>query len=288
MKTPLTYYGGKQNMVRHILPLIPDHETYVEPFVGGAAVFWAKQKAGVEVLNDTNQEIVNLWQVLQTQPDELAAMIAATPYSRRVYDFSLQVYKFAEFHEPVRRAWATWIQCNVSFAGKIGAGWAYDNKPNDGGQDKWALAYHAKRLSFADQDHLQAVNDRLAHVQFECRDALYVIKQRDHPSAFHYIDPPYPNTEQGSYAGYTIEHYTQLLDLLTTLEGKFMLSSFDAPLLREYATAHGWIIREFDKIGRANLAVDGKREKRNPEVLAMNYDPSTIQDLNTNQLFHTC
>lgn len=43
LKTPVTYYGGKQTMVSKILPLIPEHKLYAEPFAGGAAIFWAKE-----------------------------------------------------------------------------------------------------------------------------------------------------------------------------------------------------------------------------------------------------
>jgi DNA adenine methylase len=41
MKTPLTYYGGKQQLSATILKLIPEHKRYVEPFTGGSAVFFA-------------------------------------------------------------------------------------------------------------------------------------------------------------------------------------------------------------------------------------------------------
>ena len=54
MKTPISYYGGKQSLLKHILPLIPEHRIYVEPFFGGGAVFFAKEPAKVEVINDHN------------------------------------------------------------------------------------------------------------------------------------------------------------------------------------------------------------------------------------------
>ena len=57
MKTPISYYGGKQSLAATILGLIPPHRLYCEPFVGGAAVFFAKEKSKVEVINDTNGEI---------------------------------------------------------------------------------------------------------------------------------------------------------------------------------------------------------------------------------------
>lgn len=47
LSTPISYYGGKQSMLPHILPLIPKHEIYVEPFFGGGAVFWAKEPTAV-------------------------------------------------------------------------------------------------------------------------------------------------------------------------------------------------------------------------------------------------
>ena len=44
LKTPVTYYGGKQRLLKHILPLIPEHTQYVEPFFGGEAVYFAKDR----------------------------------------------------------------------------------------------------------------------------------------------------------------------------------------------------------------------------------------------------
>lgn len=87
LRAPISYYGGKQRMLKHILPLIPQHSTYTEPFVGDGAVFWAKQPAGVEVLNDLNGELVNFYQVIQREPEALAAMIQETPHSRTLHTF---------------------------------------------------------------------------------------------------------------------------------------------------------------------------------------------------------
>ena len=61
MKTPITYYGGKQTMLKHILPLIPKHEIYTEPFCGGAAVLFAKDPVKAEIINDINQNLTNFY-----------------------------------------------------------------------------------------------------------------------------------------------------------------------------------------------------------------------------------
>jgi DNA adenine methylase len=62
LKTPITYYGGKQNLVTTILPLIPNHKLYAEVFVGGGAIFWSKPQSDVEVINDTNREMINFYE----------------------------------------------------------------------------------------------------------------------------------------------------------------------------------------------------------------------------------
>ncbi|MEG0518987.1 MAG: DNA adenine methylase, partial [Bacteroidales bacterium] len=50
MKTPISYYGGKQTLLKHILPLIPEHSLYTEAFAGGCAVLFAKEPVPFEVI----------------------------------------------------------------------------------------------------------------------------------------------------------------------------------------------------------------------------------------------
>lgn len=65
MRTPVSYYGGKQSMLNEILPRIPKHRIYTEVFFGVGAVFWAKEKVEVEVVNDLNREVINFYQQLK-------------------------------------------------------------------------------------------------------------------------------------------------------------------------------------------------------------------------------
>ncbi|MEM9931268.1 MAG: DNA adenine methylase, partial [Bacteroidota bacterium] len=65
MKPPFSYYGGKQRLASRILKMIPEHNLYAEPFVGGGAVFWNKEKSEVEVINDTNRELINFYRVVK-------------------------------------------------------------------------------------------------------------------------------------------------------------------------------------------------------------------------------
>lgn len=65
LKPPLTYYGGKQLMLKNILPIIPEHEIYNEPFFGGGALFFAKEPSKIEFINDISGEIVNFYRVIK-------------------------------------------------------------------------------------------------------------------------------------------------------------------------------------------------------------------------------
>ena len=65
MRTPITYYGGKQSIKNHIIPLIPEHRVYVEPFFGGGTIFFEKGPSYLEVINDINHNVVNFYEVMQ-------------------------------------------------------------------------------------------------------------------------------------------------------------------------------------------------------------------------------
>ena len=64
-RTPISYYGGKQIMLKYILPLIPEHQIYTEAFFGGGAVFWAKEPSQTEIINDFNANVYNFYQILK-------------------------------------------------------------------------------------------------------------------------------------------------------------------------------------------------------------------------------
>jgi DNA adenine methylase len=269
LKTPLTYYGGKQTMLRHILPLIPEHQVYVEPFAGGAAVFWAKHPVAIEVLNDRNGEIVNFYQTLQTNGEALVKLIVATPHSRSLHRKADFIYTNPELFTPLERAWAVWVQCTMSFASIIQGGYGYGRTPSASGKDTTTMRVANRREAW--ETNLEALKARLRLVQIEHNDALKVIQSRDSAVAFHYVDPPYINADQGHYKGYTESDFAALLACLGQLEGKFLLSCYDGPMLREHAARHGWIVDTHTKpLCAQKMATGGKRISK-VEVLARNY-----------------
>lgn len=115
------------------------------------------------------------------------------------------------------------------------------------------------------------MTERLKYTQIEQNDAVKVIRSRDREDAFHYVDPPYINTSQGHYGGYTEVHYTDLLDVLENVKGKFLLSSYPTEILKIYTKKNGWFTKKIDKPLTANGAKGGQTRKRKIEVLTANY-----------------
>ncbi len=169
MKTPITYYGGKQRLISTLLPLIPEHTIYIEPFVGGGALFWAKEPSAVEVINDNNKEVINFYRVLQNKFDTLYPLIQESMHSRAMHEDAAVMYNYPHLFTEEQRAWAFWMQTKQSFASGIGKGWAYARADNS----------CEKKTANAKEQFREAYQERLKQVQIECKDAIEVIKSRD-------------------------------------------------------------------------------------------------------------
>lgn len=97
MKTPITYYGGKQTMLKHILPLIPNHKLYTEAFCGGAAVLFAKHPADAEVINDLNGDLYNFYWMAKVYYPELKMEIDKTLHSRDMHAHAVHILNYHQF-----------------------------------------------------------------------------------------------------------------------------------------------------------------------------------------------
>ena len=106
LKAPVTYCGGKQTVLKHIMPLIPEHSIYTESFVGGASVLFAKQPVPAEVINDLNSEITNFYWMAQCYYPELKNEINKLIHSREQYNHSIHIYNNPQFFRPAERACA--------------------------------------------------------------------------------------------------------------------------------------------------------------------------------------
>lgn len=254
MKTPITYYGGKQKMVKHILKLIPYHKIYCEPFFGGGAIFFAKEKSEVEIINDLNGEVINFYKVLKTKFKSLQSKIKTSLHSREIFRKAHEIYKNASKHTDLERAWAFWNLTNQGFAGKIGS-WGFGKTPS------LEKSLSRKRGAFD-----KSLSERLETTQIESNDAIKVIKRSDTKDSFFYIDPPYIGSNQGHYDGYTEEDYEKLLSLLSNIKGKFLLSSYPSSILDRFIKKNNW----HSRLVKQAISVS-KKGKQKTEMLVSNY-----------------
>ena len=265
MKTPINYYGGKFNMLPYILPKIPPHRVYIEPFFGGGTVFFAKPKSHCEVINDINDNVVNFFRVLQADFKKLERLIQYSCHSRSMHRQTKLIYTNPLQYDAVTRAWAFWYQSNVSFGNKVAnGGWAYGWNSKDNSHQGLIFITRRKRI-------IPRLVKRLENVQIECGDAINLIKKSIHKKdIFFYLDPPYVSADMGHYKGtFSKEDLLDLLKLLSTAKAKFLLSSYREDILLEYQDKYNWDHDEINQ--KCTVANKYKSKKRKVECLTWNY-----------------
>ena len=259
LNTPISYYGGKQRLVSYILPIIPKHLMYVEPFCGGAAPFFSKEPSEIEVLNDTNKELINFYRTVQNDFVGLEKEIRITLHSRDLHRKANVIYQNPDLFSEIKRAWAVWLLSSQSFSAQLDGNWGYDKGKNT----------TTKKITNKKEGFTEEYAIRLQNVQLECADALYIIRSRDTPETFFYCDPPYYNSDCGHYDGYSMEDFEQLMKALSVIKGKFLLSSYPSDILKSYTKANSWQMREVEQ----SVSVNAKSGylKRKVEVFTANY-----------------
>lgn len=201
-------------MARRIANLLPPHTVYVEPFVGGGAVLFAKGHPEAtnshhyrEVINDHDESLIALYRALQ-KDKKLLHKLEQTPYARSEHAKA----------KKLKTPWAKFVRLAMSFANVEHGGWGTGVFGVNS-----ASTWH-RRVS-----ELWATVERLRAVHIECDDALAVIERWDSPQTCFYLDPPYPGTNQGDYAGYTTKNFHDLVHTLKHARGSFVLSNYDQP-----------------------------------------------------------
>lgn len=255
MKTPITYWGGKQKLASLIISLIPEHTTYCEPFFGGGAVFFRKPPSKVEIINDLNRFVINFYRQAKTNFPALQQLIQSTPHSRRLWRDAFVMYQHPHLFSELDLAWAFYTVCNQGFGARVSA-WGFGTRDNS----------CEKKLDNQRDLFIEDIRDRLNRVQIECNDALYLLKLRDTPESFFYLDPPYINTDMGHYDGYTEQDFEALLQMCSRMKGRFLLSTFPTDILDRYTRENGW-----DQIQIRQAKSSSASRKMKIEVLTANF-----------------
>lgn len=248
---PLSYIGGKNRFAKQIISIFPKHTTYVEPFAGGAQVFFHKPPSEVEVLNDLDGEIVNFFRVSQWHHEELVKHLRYSLASRKLYQL-LAASNPATLTDVQRAARFFYLQKN-SFGGlvvKQNYHFTVSKTPN----------YNPERIP----EILENTHKRLQHVQIESRSYEQILTQYDRPETLFYLDPPYWGRKLYRF-NFDEQDFRLLAERLGALTGKFVLSLNDLPEVRE--TFRAFHIRGF----AAAYSAQQKAGKRYGELLIANF-----------------
>lgn len=267
IKTPISYYGGKQSIIHHILPLIPEHEIYTETYFGGGTVFFAKDPVYNETINDKLDIVINFYRILKTKYRQLKKLIDLSLISRTMHTQALHIVQCKIPADAVTKAWAFWYVCNFSFFCKIGGGIKYANDMN---------AIVTVTLKNKKNEFTEMIANRIENTQIENNDAISVLNSRNVEGAFHYLDTPYHNADQGHYRGWTLADLEKQLHWCAVeCKGKFLLSNYNSETLDEQIRIHGWNKIEITQ----RLKAPRKSGPAKVEVLVFNYDIQKKIDL---------
>lgn len=216
------WLGGK----KHLHPIIIDrieriaHKTYVEPFVGMGGVFLRRRfRPRLEVANDRNSEIVNLFRILQRHLPQLMEVMRFQVASRAEFE-RLRRTEPSTLTDLERAARFLCLQ-RLAFGGQVDGVFGVS-------------ATTAPRFSLSRLEPLlDAAHTRLQSVVFECLDWSEVIARYDSPVTLFYLDPPY----FGGESDYGREMFQQadfarMAEQLAAIEGSFVLSLNDLPEVR--------------------------------------------------------
>ena len=247
-------------MIENILPLIPKHGCYVEPFCGGATIFFAKKKTSCEILNDKNKQLINFYRVLKNESlrTKLLQKCNETLYSREHHFQAVDLFWNGN---DVEKAWALWFKINTGFSGKLHGGFSTTKNP----ESNPARKFSNYKINLARCGH------RIEDAQIESIDAIDCIRIYDSDKTFFYVDPPYLNADQGHYRGYSEADFKNLLETLTEIKGKFLLSCYPGEMIYDYISAYEWNDSSFGfKVRARNPKFGPQKEKT--EMLVWNYD----------------
>ena len=231
MQQVLKYPGSKQRIAGWIISQMPQHHSYLEPFLGSGAVLLNKPKSAIETVNDLDLDVVTLFRLIRERPEELARCLYATPYSRHEYEGAL-IQADDELEQVRRFLVRCWQGHGFKTNGKK-VGWKNDVQ----GREAAYAVRNWNRLP----GRVMEVVERLKDVQIEQRPAVELIRRFNHKGVLIYADPPYLlQTRSGAMYKYemTDQDHIELLEALLQHKGSVMLSGYDNPLYREYL--RGW------------------------------------------------
>jgi DNA adenine methylase len=254
MNAVLKYPGAKNRLAPWICEYIPEHKVYLELFFGSGAVLFNKEPAKIETVNDLDDNVVNYFQVIRNNPEELIRRLELTPYGRMEYE---NAFIESPPNDEIEKARKFAVRCWMGF----GCSNRYKNGFRSSQQSNSPMTTRAWDSL---PETLRLATERLKHVQIEKLDALQLIKRYDTSDVFIYADPPYLHGTRKNYLyrhEMTDAHHLTFLDLISNHPGKVLVSGYDNKL-------YNTILSGWNKVQKVTQAEKGLKRT---ETLWMNY-----------------
>lgn len=230
MKAILKYPGAKWKIGDWIISHFPQHKVYVEPYFGSGAIFFKKTPAYIEIINDIDGNIVNLFKVCREHPEELAAQMNLTPFAR---DEFVNCYDMNSGNE-IERARRTLVRYHQSFGTSNSTRKSWRNVKTYGGP-RCATIWN-----YLPETIIECC-ERLKEAQIENTDGISLVKSCSNPDTLIYLDPPYLQSlrKRNMYANeYSEEQHKELLETVLESKSKIIISGYDCDLYNSYLK--GW------------------------------------------------
>ena len=251
MNSFISWIGGKKLLRNRILEVFPEQRTfnrYIEVFGGaGWVLFSADRHAKMEVYNDVNGDLVNLFRCTKYHPEALQKELEFILMSREQF-FDAKEQTEVRGLTDIQRAARFYILIKESF-----------------GTDLRSFGVRPKNMENA-VEYILSVSKRLNTVVIENQDFERILKTYDKKDALFYLDPPYYETEKYYPDRFMPEDHVRLKEALERLKGKFLLSYNDCEYIRELYSGYSVV-----EVERMHNLVPGEKKPRYNELLIKNY-----------------
>ncbi len=216
LKPPICRVGGKSKLRKTIIEMIPEHTCYIELFFGAGWVYFGKENSKIEVINDIDKELINLFRTIKYHAPEVERLLEYEFSGRDIFDEykNCTLEHMTEIHRAIRFLYLI----TQSFAGK-GNNYGYGTTTKPGQQ----IFY---------KETLLKLRNRLKNTYVENLSFEKVIDKYDREHSFFFCDPPYIET-CGYGNKFGEEEHRLLANKLKEINGEFLLTINDHPLARE-------------------------------------------------------
>jgi len=226
MNSFIGWIGGKNSLKKRIISLFPtDYDCYVKVFGGAGWILFYKNKQSIEVYNDINNDLTNLFRCVKYHSEELQRTLRFVLHSRRFFDDIKNQLNYSSSLTDIQRAANFLLLIKFSYGTKL-------------------QTFDTSKINILNTvKYLDEVAKRLSDVTIENKDFAYIVDKYDKPNTLFYLDPPYYGAEKYyNLQWFNKDTHESLFEKIKDIKGKFILSYNNNPyilrLYKDYKIKH--------------------------------------------------